>query len=383
MGGGQDEREQTLNQLLVEMDGFEANEGVIIIAATNRPDVLDPAILRPGRFDRRVVVPRPDLLGREAILGVHTRKVPISGDVNMEVLARSTPGMSGADIENLVNEAALEAARRNRSKVTMTDFEMAREKVMMGAERRSMVMSEKDLQNTAYHESGHAIVSVCVEGESDPVHKVTIIPRGRALGLTMQLPVEDRYSVSKTFAENQIAMLMGGRIAEELIFDELTTGAGNDIERATELARKMVCEWGMSEKMGPLSFGAKEGEVFLGRDMMQASDYSEGTAREIDAEVRRIVNEQYARARKLLEEQTDLLHAMAKALLEYETIDGSDIKELQEAGTLSREKPTNKLRTREQMDREREERSAALPGKSEDKDKEPPAIGALPEPGSA
>jgi cell division protease FtsH len=390
MGGGHDEREQTLNQLLVEMDGFEANEGVIIIAATNRPDVLDPAILRPGRFDRRVVVPRPDLLGREAIFGVHTRKVPISDDVDMEVLARATPGMSGADIENLVNEAALEAARRNRSKVTMIDFEMAREKVMMGAERRSMVMSEKDLKNTAYHESGHAIVSLCVEGESDPVHKVTIIPRGRALGLTMQLPTEDRYAVSRTFAQNQIAMLMGGRIAEELIFDELTTGAGNDIERATDLARKMVCEWGMSEKMGPLAFGSKEGEVFLGRDMMQASDYSERTAQEIDTEVRRIVNEQYARARKILEDNKELLHKMAEALLQYETIDDRDIHVLKDGGAITREKPVNRLKTREQLEAEREKKAKALPENKDAADssdssdsKGGPMIGALPEPGGA
>lgn len=359
MGGGHDEREQTLNQLLVEMDGFESNEGVIIIAATNRPDVLDPAILRPGRFDRRVVVPRPDLLGREAILRVHTRKVPLNTDVDIEVLARSTPGMSGADLENLVNEAALLAARADKSNVDMHDLELAREKILMGAERRSMVMSQKEIENTAYHEAGHALVSLLLPSHSDPVHKVTIIPRGRALGVTMQLPTEDRYSMTKTYAENQIAILMGGRIAEELIMGELTSGAGNDFERATDIAKNMVCEWGMSS-MGPMVFGRKEGEVFLGRDFSQSQDYSEQTAQEIDAHVRRIVVEQYNRARQLLENNLDKLHRLAQALLEYETIDGKDIDLLMRGQPLTRQRPVVRIKTREQLEEERSKK-AALP----------------------
>ncbi len=357
MGGGHDEREQTLNQLLVEMDGFESNEGVVIIAATNRPDVLDPAILRPGRFDRRVMVPRPDLLGREAILGVHTRKVPLGPKVNLEVLARATPGMAGADLENLVNEAALIAARFDKSQVEMDDFESAREKVLMGSERRSMVMSEKDLRNTAFHEAGHALVTALLDGEKDPLHKVTIIPRGRALGLTMQLPTEDRYAMSQTYAQNQIAILMGGRLAEDLVFGEVTTGAGNDIERATDLAKRMVCEWGMSEKMGPLSYGQKSGEVFLGRDFGQSSDYSQSTADNIDGEIRRIVNEQHERAKKILVENRDVLDKMAEALLVYETIDKDDIDILLDGGEISREKPKNKLKTREALDEERKNRA--------------------------
>ncbi len=352
MGGGHDEREQTLNQLLVEMDGFESNDGVIIIAATNRPDVLDPAILRPGRFDRRVVVPRPDLLGREAIYKVHTKKVPLADDVDIQVLARSTPGMSGADIENLVNEAALVAAREEKPKVEMIDFEMAREKIMMGAERRSMVMSKKEIENTAYHEAGHALVSMLMETEVDPVHKVTIIPRGRALGVTMQLPLEDRYSMTKTYAENQLAILMGGRIAEELTFGELTSGAGNDFERATDIAQKMVCEWGMSQ-MGPMVFGKKEGEIFLGRDFSKAPDYSEKTAQEIDIEVRRIVTEQYSRARALLEKHVDALKRIAKALLEYETIDGKELNLLLAGEKLTRERPSSRIKSREDLDKER------------------------------
>lgn len=359
MGGGHDEREQTLNQLLVEMDGFESNEGVIIIAATNRPDVLDPAILRPGRFDRRVVVPRPDLLGREAILRVHTRKVPLNTDVDIEILARSTPGMSGADLENLVNEAALLAARADKSNVDMHDLELAREKILMGAERRSMVMSQKEIENTAYHEAGHALVSLLLPSHSDPVHKVTIIPRGRALGVTMQLPTEDRYSMTKTYAENQIAILMGGRIAEELIMGELTSGAGNDFERATDIAKNMVCEWGMSS-MGPMVFGRKEGEVFLGRDFSQSQDYSEQTAQEIDAHVRRIVVEQYNRARQLLENNLDKLHRLAQALLEYETIDGKDIDLLMRGQPLTRQRPVVRIKTREQLEEERSKK-AALP----------------------
>lgn len=353
MGGGHDEREQTLNQLLVEMDGFESNEGVIIIAATNRPDVLDPAILRPGRFDRRVVVPRPDLLGREAIFKVHTKKVPLDSDVNIEVLARSTPGMSGADIENLVNESALIAARLEREKVTMHDFEMAREKIMMGAERRTMVMTEKELENTAHHEAGHALVSMLIGKEVDPVHKVTIIPRGRALGVTMSLPTEDRYSMTKTYAENQIAILLGGRIAEELSFGELTSGAGNDFEKASELARRMVCEWGMSLKMGPLVYGHKESEVFLGRDFSNGPQYSEQTAQEIDLEVRRLILEQYARARNLLETHLDALKRVARGLLDYETLDGAEIKSILAGNGVTREKPMSKIKTRENLDKER------------------------------
>ncbi len=361
MGGGHDEREQTLNQLLVEMDGFEANEGVIIIAATNRPDVLDPAILRPGRFDRRVVVPRPDLLGREAIFKVHTKKVPLDADVNIEVLARSTPGMSGADIENLVNESALIAARANQEKVTMHDFESAREKIMMGAERRTMVMSQKELENTAYHEAGHALVSMLIGTEVDPVHKVTIIPRGRALGVTMQLPTEDRYSMTKTYAENQIAILLGGRIAEELTFGELTSGAGNDFQKASEIARSMVCEWGMSRAMGPMVYGRKEGEVFLGRDFTQAPDYSEKTSQEIDAEIRRIINEQYQRARGFLEKHVEVLRNVAKALLDYETLDGGEIKHILAGETVIREKPASRIKTRERLELERQAAPAALP----------------------
>ena len=361
MGGGHDEREQTLNQLLVEMDGFESNEGVVIIAATNRPDVLDPAILRPGRFDRRVMVPRPDLLGREAILGVHTRRVPLGSNVDLEVLARATPGMAGADLENLVNEAALIAARVDKSQVEMDDFESAREKVLMGSERRSMVMSEKDLRNTAFHEAGHALVTALLEGEKDPLHKVTIIPRGRALGLTMQLPTEDRYAMSQTYAQNQIAILMGGRLAEDLVFGEVTTGAGNDIERATDLAKRMVCEWGMSEKMGPLAYGQKSGEVFLGRDFGQSSDYSQSTADSIDAEIRRIVNEQHERAKKILVDNRDILDKMAEALLVYETIDKDDIDVLLGGGEISREKPKNKLKTREALDEERKNRAKEGP----------------------
>ncbi len=356
MGGGHDEREQTLNQLLVEMDGFAPNEGVIIIAATNRPDVLDPAILRPGRFDRRVVVPRPDLLGREAIFRVHTKKVPLSPDVNIEVLARSTPGMSGADIENLVNESALIAARANQEAVLMYDFEMAREKIMMGPERRAMVMSSKEIENTAYHEAGHALVSILIGTEVDPVHKVTIIPRGRALGVTMQLPIEDRYSMTKTYAENQIAILMGGRIAEELTFGELTSGAGNDFQKANEIARNMVCEWGMSTEMGPLVYGRKEGEVFLGRDFSQSPDYSEQTAQEIDSEVRRIIMAQYHRARGLLEKHIEALKNVARGLLDYETLDGSEIKRILAGETMSREKPLTKIKTREALDIERQGR---------------------------
>jgi len=327
LGGGHDEREQTLNQLLVEMDGFETNEGVILIAATNRPDVLDPALLRPGRFDRRVVVPRPDVKGREGILKVHTRRVPIGEDVNIDLLARQTPGFAGADLENLVNEAALLAARKNKDRVSMSDFEIAKDKVMMGAERRSMIISVEERRVIAYHESGHALVAKLVPN-ADPVHKVTIIPRGMALGLTQQVPLDDRHTHSKDHLLGELAVFFGGRAAEELALGSMTTGAGNDIERATELARKMVCEWGMSEKLGPMTFGKKEEEIFLGRDFTQKVDYSEQTAIQIDAEVRRILLEAYERAKLFLRRNLDVLHKMAETLLERESIDGAEIDEI-------------------------------------------------------
>ncbi len=319
LGGGHDEREQTLNQLLVEMDGFESNEGVIIMAATNRPDVLDPALLRPGRFDRRVVVPRPDVKGREAILNVHAQNKPLMNNVDLGVIARGTPGFSGADLENVVNEAALIAARSDKEKIGMHDFEVAKDKVLMGSERKSMIISDEEKRNTAYHEAGHTLVAKLIPG-TDPIHKVTIIPRGAALGLTQQLPTDDRYTQSSSFCEKSIAILMGGRVAEELIFKHQTTGAGNDIERATELARKMVCEWGMSEKLGPLTFGKKDQQIFLGREIAQHSDYSESTAKEIDAEVKRIVMANYNYAKKLLEDSIDILRNLAEALLENETL---------------------------------------------------------------
>ena len=324
LGGGHDEREQTLNQLLVEMDGFEANEGVILIAATNRPDVLDPALLRPGRFDRRVVVPRPDIKGREGILQVHTRKVPLATDVDVSVLARATPGFAGADLENLVNEAALLAARGNKDKVDMLDFELAKDKVMMGAERRSMIIRDEEKRNTAYHEAGHALVAKLLPG-ADPIHKVTIIPRGMALGLTQQLPMDEKHTYPKEYLLNNLVILFGGRVAEELVLEHMTTGAGNDIEKATDLARRMVCEWGMSEKLGPMTFGKKEEEIFLGRDFTQKVDYSESTAIEIDAEVRRIIQESYHRAKDLLKSNLRLLHKVAETLLEKEVLDGSEI----------------------------------------------------------
>ncbi|MDZ4184015.1 MAG: ATP-dependent zinc metalloprotease FtsH [Desulfuromonadales bacterium] len=327
LGGGHDEREQTLNQLLVEMDGFESNEGVILIAATNRPDVLDPALLRPGRFDRQVVVPRPDVKGRRMILDVHARKVPVADDVNLEVLAKGTPGFSGADLANLVNEAALLAARADKNQVNMNDFELAKDKVMMGAERRSMVITDKDKKVTAYHEAGHALVAFLIPG-SDPVHKVSIIPRGRALGVTMYLPLEEKYNENREGLNTMISALLGGRVAEELTFSTITSGASNDIERATNIARKMVCEWGMSDKIGPLSFGEKEGEVFLGRDMGHMKNYSESTAVEIDMEIRRIVTENHQRTRKLLTEHQDALIRIGEALLEKETLDGAEVRRL-------------------------------------------------------
>jgi cell division protease FtsH len=320
LGGGHDEREQTLNQLLVEMDGFETNEGVILIAATNRPDVLDPALLRPGRFDRQVVVGRPDVRGREEIIKVHVRKIPLATDVDLSVVARATPGFSGADLANLVNEAALYAARRDRTAVTQEDFEIAKDKVLMGPERNSLIISEDEKRATAYHEAGHALVAFTVPG-ADPLHKVTIIPRGRALGLTQQLPVDDRHTYSKEYLEATIAVLMGGRVAEEQRLDRLTTGAGNDFERSTEMARKMVTEWGMSEKLGPLTFGKQEEQIFLGREISQHRDYSEATAVDIDAEVRKIVMDGYNTARRILEENSEALTRIAETLLEREVLD--------------------------------------------------------------
>ncbi len=324
LGGGHDEREQTLNQLLVEMDGFETNEGVILIAATNRPDVLDPALLRPGRFDRQVVVGRPDVRGREEILKVHVRKIPVASQVDLSVIARSTPGFSGADLANLVNEAALLAARRNRKQVTMDDFELAKDKVLMGTERKSLIISEKEKRATAYHEAGHALVAFMTP-QADPLHKVTIIPRGRALGVTQQLPVDDKHTYSREYLEASLAVLMGGRAAEEIFLNQRTTGAGNDIERATDMARKMVCEWGMSERLGPLTFGKKEEQIFLGREIAQHRDYSEETAQEIDKEVRQIVETAYGTARRLLEENRDGMVRIAEALLEREVLDAEEI----------------------------------------------------------
>ncbi|MEK6813788.1 MAG: ATP-dependent zinc metalloprotease FtsH [Nitrospirota bacterium] len=327
LGGGHDEREQTLNQLLVEMDGFEANEGVILIAATNRPDVLDPALLRPGRFDRQVVVSRPDIRGRLGILKVHTQKIPLAEDVDLEIVARGTPGFSGADLANLVNEAALIAARQDKPKVEGKDLDSAKDKVMMGVERKSVIISEEEKRNTAYHEAGHALVAKLIPG-TDPIHKVTIIPRGRALGLTQQLPIDERYTYPRVYLLNEIAILMGGRAAEETALGHMTTGAGNDIERATELARKMVCEWGMSDALGPLAFGKKEEQIFLGREIAQHRDYSESTAIEIDREVRRMVTENYDRAKSLLKEHFHVLKALAEDLLERETLDSAQIDEV-------------------------------------------------------
>jgi cell division protease FtsH len=327
LGGGNDEREQTLNQLLVEMDGFEATMGVIVIAATNRPDVLDPALLRPGRFDRQVVVPLPDIRGREEILKVHMRKVPLAPDVKADIIARGTPGFSGADLANLVNEAALFAARQNKRLVDMDDFERAKDKVIMGAERRSMVMPEEERRNTAFHESGHAVVAKLLP-KTDPVHKVTIIPRGRALGVTMQLPEQDRYSQDRERLLNTIAVLFGGRIAEEIFMHQMTTGASNDFERATELARRMVTQWGMSDALGPMVYGENEGEIFLGRSITTHKNVSETTMQKVDGEIRRIIDEQYKVARKLIEDNRDKVEAMAKALLEMETLDADQLNDI-------------------------------------------------------
>ncbi|WP_300707576.1 ATP-dependent zinc metalloprotease FtsH [uncultured Desulfovibrio sp.] len=329
LGGGHDEREQTLNQLLVEMDGFESNEGVILIAATNRPDVLDPALLRPGRFDRQVVVPTPDLRGRRRILEVHTKRTPLAPDVDLDVLARGTPGFSGADLENLVNEAALQAAKLNEDRLDMHDFEFAKDKVLMGRERRSLILSDEEKRITAYHEGGHALAARLLPG-ADPVHKVTIIPRGRALGVTMQLPEEDRHGYSRKYLRNNLVVLLGGRVAEEIIFDDITTGASNDIERVTRMARKMVCEWGMSEAIGTLAIGETGEEVFIGREWVQNKNYSEDTARLVDAEVKRIVEEAHARCRTLLQENLETLHRIAKALLDRETISGEELDLLME-----------------------------------------------------
>ncbi|WP_447972492.1 ATP-dependent zinc metalloprotease FtsH [Nitrospira sp. Kam-Ns4a] len=338
LGGGHDEREQTLNQLLVEMDGFDTTEGVILIAATNRPDVLDPALLRPGRFDRQIVVNRPDLRGRTEILKVHTKKVPIAPDVELEKIARGTPGFSGADLENLVNEAALWAARQNKKMVELSDFEMAKDKVLMGAERKSMILSEEEKRVTAYHEAGHALMAKLLPG-TDPVHKVTIIPRGRALGVTMQLPTDDRHNYTKEFLYNTLAILLGGRVAEELVLNHITTGAGNDIERATDLARKMVCEWGMSDKLGPLTFGKKEEEIFLGREIATRRDFSEQVAIEIDHEIKRLVIENYERAKRMLTEHMGTLKALAEALLEKEVLEGTEIDEIIRQGSLPQTVP--------------------------------------------
>ena len=336
LGGGHDEREQTLNQLLVEMDGFESNEGVILVAATNRPDVLDPALLRPGRFDRRIVVNRPDVKGREGILNVHTRKIPMGDDVDIAVLARGSAGFSGADLANLVNEAALNAARYNQKTVRMHDFEFAKDKVLMGSERRSMIISDAEKRITAIHEAGHALLTVLLP-HADPIHKVTIIPRGMALGLTQQLPVDEKHNYSRVYLEDQIAILLGGRIAEEITMNNLTTGAGNDLERSTDLARKMVCEWGMSDAMGPLTFGKKEEQIFLGREIAQHTDYSEDTALKIDHEVKRFVTTNYERAYQLLSEHKDVLMAMAEELLAREVLDADQVRRL--AAGLAIEEP--------------------------------------------
>lgn len=339
LGGGNDEREQTLNQLLVEMDGFEGTSGVIVIAATNRPDVLDPALLRPGRFDRQVVVPLPDIRGREQILMVHMRKVPIAPDVKADIIARGTPGFSGADLANLVNEAALFAARFNKRLVDMDDFERAKDKIIMGAERRSIVMPEDERRNTAYHESGHAVVARLLN-RTDPVHKVTIIPRGRALGVTMQLPTEDRYSMNREQILQNISVLFGGRIAEEVFMNQMTTGASNDFERATDMARRMVTQWGMSDTLGPMVYGENEGEVFLGRSVTTHKNVSESTMQKVDIEIRRIIDEQYALARRLIESNRDKIEAMAHALLEWETIDAEQIEDIMEGRPPRPPKPT-------------------------------------------
>ena len=355
LGGGHDEREQTLNQLLVEMDGFDTKEGVILIAATNRPDVLDSALLRPGRFDRQIVVDRPDVRGREGILKVHTRKIPLSNDIDLQILAKGTPGLSGADLANLVNEAALLAARKNRDKVTMLDFEEAKDKVMMGMERKTMLISEDEKRSTAYHESGHVLVSRLLPN-TDPVHKVTIIPRGRALGVTSYLPIDEKHNYSRDYLESMLAQLLGGRAAEKIVFNQYTTGAGNDIERATDIARKMVCEWGMSEDLGPVTFGKKEEEIFLGREIAQHRDYSENTAKEIDKEVRRIISDAQSKAESLLSENLDTLHRLSEALLEHEILDGEQIDLIMKGEKLPRKKVvTEETKTKKHTVRRKKE----------------------------
>ena len=347
LGGGHDEREQTLNQLLVEMDGFETNEGVILISATNRPDVLDPALLRPGRFDRQVVVPPPDIRGRTAILRVHTKKSPVAKDVDLETVSRGTPGFSGADLANLVNEAALAAARRDGDQIAMFDFEYAKDKVLMGMERRSLVLSEEERRNTAYHEAGHAFVARMMPG-SDPIHKVTIIPRGRALGVTQQLPIDDRHTYAKDYLLAQIAVLMGGRASEEMFLNHMTTGAGNDIQRATELARKMVCEWGMSDALGPLTFGQKEEQIFLGKEFARHRDFSEETAMTIDTEIRRLVTENYKRAASVIAENKETVQKIAEALLERETLNSQELEVLMQGRELPpMEKPVSQAKGKE------------------------------------
>ncbi len=359
LGGGHDEREQTLNQLLVEMDGFESNEGVILIAATNRPDVLDPALLRPGRFDRRVVVSLPDVKGREGILKVHTNRIPMASDVDLTILARGTPGFSGADLANLVNEAALNAARYGMKAVAMQDFENAKDKVLMGAERRSMIMSMEEKKTTAYHEAGHALVASLLP-EADPIHKVTIIPRGMALGVTQLLPESERYSHSKAYVEAMIAVKMGGRIAEELFLNQITSGASDDLEKVTELARKMVCQWGMSKKLGPMTFGKKEEQVFLGRDIMHQKDYSEDTAINIDTEVKAIVERNYQRAKDLLTTNRDLLQRVAETLLEREVLDAEEVKMVLEGIPLKERKPAPRETTPEKQPETKGEKKAPL-----------------------
>lgn len=346
LGGGHDEREQTLNQLLVEMDGFESNEGVILISATNRPDVLDPALLRPGRFDRQVVVPVPDVRGRESILKVHTRKTRLADGIDLSVIARGTPGFTGADLENMANEAALLAARRNKDKIDMSDLEDAKDKVLMGTERKSMIISDEEKRATAYHEAGHTLVAKLTPN-TDPIHKVTIIPRGRALGLTQQLPLDDKHTYTKDYLLNNISILMGGRIAEEIALNTQTTGASNDIERATEIARKMICEYGMSEKLGPLTFGKKEEEIFLGREIAQHRDYSEETARKIDQEVNSLISENYHKTHKLIKDNLDTLSSLANALLERETLDGHEIEEI--VGNRRKKRQPSKTRGKEKI----------------------------------
>jgi cell division protease FtsH len=379
LGGGHDEREQTLNQLLVEMDGFETNEGVILIAATNRPDVLDPALMRPGRFDRQVIVGLPDIRGREEIINVHVRKIPLASGIDLSIIARATPGFSGADLANLVNEAALYAARKDHKTVTQGDFEVAKDKVLMGTERKSLVISEEEKRATAYHEAGHALVAYSLP-DADPVYKVTIIPRGRALGVTQQLPVDDRHTYSRAYLKTTIAVLMGGRVAEELKLNRLTTGAGNDFERSTEMARKMVCEWGMSEKIGPLTFGKQEEQIFLGREIAQHRDYSEATAVDIDHEVRRIVMEAYNQARRVLEDQDAQLTRLAEALLEREVLDADQIGLLVQGKDLEpiRTAPSRDDRTADQEPQTESGDETANKIEPE-KDKTP---GVLPEPGN-